>query len=86
MATLYILIEDCGDGSYTNRFCLDKSLIERQEDLYENGNLDYGAAGVDGDGFSYSEVTVPDGSTPESLGLSPWQMFTIDDVEEEEEF
>ena len=82
MATLYILIEDCGDGSYANRFCLDKALIDRQEDRYNNDELEHGEPGVDGDGFSYSEVTVPDGSTPESLGLSQWHMFTINEEEE----
>lgn len=66
---LFLLVENGGDGSYIIRFILDKNLINKLSQAYDDGKLDYDAPGVDGDGFSYETITVPDDSTSESLGI-----------------
>lgn len=67
--TLYILINDGGDGSYNNSFTLSKEWIDAQKEKYDNDELEHGETGVDGDGFHYSEIQVPDDATYESLGI-----------------
>lgn len=67
---LYILIQDGGDGSFWPHFTLSDVLIKKLEKAYDKDLMDYeNGIGVDGDGFHYTSVEVPDGSTAESLGI-----------------
>jgi hypothetical protein len=67
---LFILVSYGGDGSYNPQFTFNEEWIKKQEELYDEGNLEYPALGVDGDGFHYSVLTVPDECTLQSLGIS----------------
>ena len=70
---LYVLVSSNGDGSSSALFTLDAELIEklRQADRKGLTSAD-GDPGVDGDGFHYSEVTLPASVTKESLGSLNW--------------
>lgn len=68
--TLYVLIGDGGDGSYNPRFTFNSDWIAQQEERYDNGELEWPALGVDGDGFHYTKLQVPEECTLESLGIS----------------
>lgn len=77
---LYVLISNGGDGSYNPLYVLDQKVIDLLEDAYNDDKLDYECApGVDGDGFHYGTITVPDDSTAESLGLSRYSIFSAKD-------
>ena len=68
---LYVLISDGGDGSYYPHYTLNPDLIAKLEEADERGLMTYeNGIGCDGDGFHYDTITVPDGSTPESLGIT----------------
>jgi hypothetical protein len=69
MKKLYALVSNCGDGSYAINFTMNEKWVKTQEDLPEEEvDYEYGI-GRDGDGFSYSTLTVPDECTLESLGI-----------------
>lgn len=76
---LYILINNSGDGSYSNRFILDPAVLQACQDNFECSESH---PGVDGDGFHYTTINVPDGSTAESLGLSEHQLITAQSLAE----
>lgn len=80
---LYILISDGGDGSYYPQYILDPAILKTYTDADNSGELCYPTVGCDGDGFHFSTLIVPDGSTPESLGLSKWNMLEAYGAEEE---
>ena len=65
---LYVLVGDNGDGSYSTHYTLNADFINQLQEKYENGDIEAGAIGCDGDGFHYDELTVPDDVTMESLG------------------
>jgi hypothetical protein len=68
---LYVLITDGGDGSYYPQYTLNPELIEKLEAAYDRGTMDYeNGIGCDGDGFHYSTIEVPEGSTPKTLKIS----------------
>lgn len=70
MKKLYILISDGGDGSYSPRFTMDGEMIERMQEAYVNGEVDCEyTPGIDGDGFHYRTLNIPDECTYESLGV-----------------
>ena len=69
---LYVLVADGGDGSYYPKFTLDEDWIDRQQALYDAGELEYDAVGVDGDGFHYTTIQVPVDATYESLGINKY--------------
>lgn len=70
MKKLYILINDCGDGSYSPCFTMDGDMIARMQEAYENDEVDYESTpGIDGDGFSYTVLNIPDECTYKSLGV-----------------
>lgn len=69
MKNLYVLITDGGDGSYSPHFTFNSVFVEAVESKYNNGHLEHGDLGVDGDGFSYTTLSVPDECTIESLGV-----------------
>jgi len=69
--TLYVLIKDGGDGSSYPCYTLDSDLIAKLQEAHDNDRMDYeNGIGVDGDGFHYDTIQVPDDATPESLGIS----------------
>jgi hypothetical protein len=66
--TLYVLVSNGGDGSYYPRYTFNAEWINEQE---SRNDLDYEyGIGVDGDGFHYDTLTVPDECTLDSLGVS----------------
>jgi hypothetical protein len=68
MKTLYILVSDGGDGSYYPQFTFSKVWIDAQQERYDNHGYNEGI-GQDGDGFHYTELSVPDECTLKSLGI-----------------
>ncbi|MND47884.1 hypothetical protein D3C80_387890 [compost metagenome] len=67
---LYVLISDGGDGSHYPRYTFNTDLINKLQRAEESGAMDYeNGIGVDGDGFHYSIINVPDECTAESLGI-----------------
>lgn len=69
MKTLYVLVSDGGDGSFHPHFTFNKEWIDEREREYEENGYTEGI-GQDGDGFHYTELTVPDECTLKSLGIS----------------
>lgn len=67
MKNLYILVTDGGDGSYYPQYTFNSDWIKLQEARTDH---DYDDIGVDGDGFHYDTLTVPDEYTLASLGIS----------------
>ena len=51
---------------------MNEDTIRTQEARDAAGELESGDVGCDGDGFHYDTITVPDGSTYESLGIREW--------------
>lgn len=77
---LFICVKDCGDGSYYPTFILDEKIIREIKELEADGIWDYeNGFGTDGDGFHYTTVNVPDGSTSESLGVG---VYTQENLKE----
>lgn len=78
---LYMLINDGGDGSYYPVFIIDEEVLEEIQELEKRGLWDFeNGFGCDGDGFHYTTLKVPEGSTAESLGLSPGAFFDKDNL------
>lgn len=74
---IFILIKNNGDGSSSTRFVLDPKLIVAMERADEMGLLDCEQhAGVDGDGFHYSTINVPENFTPQDLGISEGKIIS----------
>lgn len=84
MKTLYIYINDGGDGSYYPQFTMNKEFIARLDELTSDDTLSYDDGFGDGDGFHYETLTVPDECTCESLGVSDCA-FDIDEYLTERE-
>lgn len=83
---LYVLISDGGDGSYYPHYTLNPELIEKLQEAYDRDLMCYdNGIGCDGDGFHYDTITVPDGSTPESLGIDVLDDTYADEFFEGEE-
>ena len=78
---LFVLIRNCGDGSFYPQYTLDKTLIDQLYAKYSDPNCsdwnEY-TAGVDADGFHCSEINVPDDATYESLGITT--IFEIENI------
>lgn len=81
MKTLYILVNDCGDGSYSLRYSLDETLIDWVKENQDT--FCYPSPGFDGDGFNYKTLTIPDECTYESLGISKYSILEKTDFQEE---
>lgn len=69
MKSLFLLVSDGGDGSSNIQFTFNKAFIDHLEQKDNEGESEYGDLGVDGDGFHYKTLTVPDECTLESLGI-----------------
>lgn len=79
---LYLLVSDSGDGSYHVNFVNDESVIERMQQMYNDGKLDYeNGWGIDGDGFHYKTLTLPE-LTLESMGISRYSVIKHSDLDE----
>lgn len=84
MKTLYLLTSDGGDGSRSIHYTFDGAFVQRLDD--NSDQADYDALGMDGDGFGYDTLTVPDECTYESLGISNCaEGYEFEDEEEDEE-
>lgn len=70
MKNLYVISRDCGDGSNSVNYTFDAELISKLEEMANNDELRYDSGLLDGDGFHYDVLTVPDDCTYESLGIS----------------
>lgn len=77
---LYILTQDNGDGSYSHRFTFDTAWIQEQHKLDNAGELGCEDLGVDGDGFHYTVIQVPEDATYDSLAIGPYQRVGQDIV------
>lgn len=69
MKSLYILIQDGGDGSFYPQYTFNSEWIKKMEELADNDEINYPDLGCDGDGFHYDTLKVPDDCTLESLGI-----------------
>lgn len=79
MKKLYILIANGGDGSYYPKYVMDKKVIDRLQKAADNETMDYEfGVGMDGDGFHYATLNLPDECTPKSLGI---KLMDTDDVD-----
>jgi len=77
---LYILVSNGGDGSFSVDAALDPKVIDILRAANQRGALDYDSPGCDGDGFHYSTINVPDGSTFESLDIGEYSQLTLESV------
>lgn len=68
--TLFILINDGGDGSFYPRFTFNAEWIAMMDEKDADGELGYPDIGCDGDGFHYTTLNVPEECTLESLGIT----------------
>lgn len=79
MKNLYLLVSNGGDGSYSVQYSMSDEWIAKQEARYDNDELDYECdAGVDGDGFHYDTIKIPDDMTKEQLGIT----YLLEDEED----
>lgn len=69
MKNLYVLTSDGGEGSRSIHYTFNLPFLERRQERYANGELDHDDMGVDGDGFTFDILTVPDECTLDSLGI-----------------
>lgn len=69
---LFVICGNGGDGSTYPNFVLDEALIERLDEYSLSDEVSdwFLETYCDGDGFHYTTINVPDGSTAESLGVS----------------
>lgn len=62
---------------------MDEKVLSRIQQLYVDDKLGYGDfPGIDADGFNPPSITVPDGSTAESLGISNFSIITEETLNE----
>jgi hypothetical protein len=67
---LYVVVQDDMDGSFSPRFTFDRAWVLKAQKLHEEGKLKYDdIPGIDGDGFHYTTLIVPDECTLQSLGI-----------------
>ena len=70
MKELFVLVRNGGDGSYSVNYTFNQEWIDEQQRRYDNGECDYEYdLGIDGDGFHYDTLMVPDECTLTSLGI-----------------
>lgn len=80
---LYVLVGSNGDGSYHTRYVIDDLVIENLQQAYDEGQMDYEyGIGVDGDGFHYNTLIIPEWYTGDMLGLSVYALITMENVSE----
>lgn len=64
---LFVLITDGGDGSQSANYTMNETFVQ---ELAKRENAESGEIGVDGDGFHFDTLTVPEDCTLESLGIA----------------
>lgn len=69
MKKLFVFVSDGGDGSYNTQYTFNEAWVNKTQDAHDNDEYEYPNLGVDGDGFHYDTLTVPDECTLESLGI-----------------
>ena len=71
MKKLFVLTSDSGDGSYSTQYTMSEEWIAKQHEREVADDFEYDGSdiGVDGDGFHYDTLTVPDECTLASLGI-----------------
>ena len=74
--SLFIVIQDCGDGSSGLSYTLDEDLITYMEDNVDTLPDSFQS----GDGVQVSAITVPEGSTYESLSIPWFSILKMDDL------
>lgn len=74
---IYILIKNNGDGSGINKFVEDKRVIDVLHHAYLDSMIGVEMPGVDGDGFSSTEIYVPRNWSENDLGVS---FYTLEDL------
>ena len=69
---LYVIVKNCGDGSYTTAFTFNEQWVFDLEDRIDSDEAtEYEVEEYcDGDGFHYNIPTVPEECTLASLGVS----------------
>jgi hypothetical protein len=68
---LYLLIQNCGWGSSYPRFTFNSELIAKFQRAADEDRMDYeNGIGMDGDGFHYETLNVPEDCSALSLGIS----------------
>lgn len=77
---VYLLVKDCGDGSYSITYVFDEEALELLEMAYEDGKMDYDHPGCDGDGFSYQPIRIPVDWTHEDMGIPEYSIFSLAEV------
>lgn len=66
---LYVMVSNGGDGSFYPQFTTDSRLIEILSKAYDEDRIDYDTVGVDGDGFHYTVMEIPDNTDLSKLGV-----------------
>lgn len=69
---LYVFVFDGSDGSYSTGYTMDSEFVAKLHKAYDEGRLTYDTGGgllIDGDGFHYDTLNVPESVTAESLGV-----------------
>lgn len=75
---VYMVITNSGDGSNSTQWVLDEAVLDRMEDLVEQGDEGYAS----GDGLQSSELIFPDGfDIPAWLKLNYLNVVTLKDLD-----
>lgn len=78
MKTIYMVIANCGDGSNSIDWVLDKEVIDRMEELADEGDERYSS----GDGLQVNKVKFPDDFDVEAwVKLNFYGATTLADLE-----
>lgn len=85
MKPLYVIIEDGGDGSSSVHYTFNQEFMADLQRRYDNDEFEHGDLGVDGDGFHYDKLIVPDECTLQSLGIRYDAAATFAEEEEDED-
>jgi hypothetical protein len=76
--TVYMVITDSGDGSNGVQWVLDEKVIDRMEEMVDEGDESYSS----GDGLQLRELTFPDGfDIPAWLKLNYLNVVTLKDLD-----
>lgn len=79
MNKVYMVITDCGDGSNATEWTMDPAVIDRMEELVDEGSETYSS----GDGLQVIDFTFPDGfDIPAWLNLNYCSITTLEDLDD----
>lgn len=81
MKHIYLLIQSNADGSSSIRYVLDPNVIIVLQEAYDKDLIDYESApGIDGDGFNYQTLNIPENLTAKDLGISDWSIYNMEQI------